>query len=231
MPDLIITGVPRSGTSLAAAILDRAPDALCLSEPGHHRELMRSARDAADFATRLGQEFGAVRRTILAGGAVLDRRHADGSAVTNYFADAEPGRRREPTGSWRSISRPGMSRNFTLGIKHNALYTAALPEIVRRGWFRVVAIVRDPVAVLTSWRTLDLPVSAGRLPAAERFWPEMAALTRSDVDLVEKQIRMVDLFCCRFARMGRRLGDRPLRDVRGRARAAVGLGRGSVASI
>jgi hypothetical protein len=26
MPDLIITGIPRSGTSLAAAIIDGAPD-------------------------------------------------------------------------------------------------------------------------------------------------------------------------------------------------------------
>jgi hypothetical protein len=57
----------------------------------------------------------------------------DGSAVTNYFAAAELGRRRQPTGSWRSISRPGLSRNFTLGIRHNALDTAALPEIARRG--------------------------------------------------------------------------------------------------
>jgi hypothetical protein len=199
MPDLIITGIPRSGTSLATAIIDRAPDAFCLSEPVHHLALMRAACDATDFVTRLGQEFSAVRNTILRGGAVLDWRHADGSAVTNHFADAELGRRREPMGSWGGISRPGLSRNFTLGVKHNALYTAALPEIVRRGRFRVVAIVRDPVAVLMSWRTLDVPVSAGRLPAAERFWPEMAILTRSDMDLVEKQIRIVDLFCCRFA--------------------------------
>jgi hypothetical protein len=199
MPDLIITGIPRSGTSLAAAIIDRGRDALCLSEPGHHGELMRAARNSTDFVTRLGQEFSAVRRTILAGGAVLDRRNADGSAVTNYFADSEPGRPREPAGDWRAVSRPGLSRDFTLGIKHNALYAAALPEIVQRRLFRVVAIIRDPVAVLTSWRSLNLPVSAGRLPAAERFWPEMAALTWSEMDLVEKQIRMIDLFCCRFA--------------------------------
>jgi hypothetical protein len=72
MPDLIITGIPRSGTSLAAAIIDRAPDALCLSELGHHRKLTRAARDATDFVTRLGQEFGPIRCTILACGAVPD---------------------------------------------------------------------------------------------------------------------------------------------------------------
>jgi hypothetical protein len=42
-----------------------------------------------------------------------------------------------------------LSPDFVLGVKHNALYTAVLPEIVGSGRrFRVVAIFRDPVAVL-----------------------------------------------------------------------------------
>jgi hypothetical protein len=47
------------------------------------------------------------------------------------------------------------------GGKHNALYGVVLPEIVHSGRFRVIVTVRDPVAVLMSWRTLDLPVSRG----------------------------------------------------------------------
>ena len=205
MPDLIITGVPRSGTTLAAAIIDQAPNCLCLSEPDGHVDLMREAVSPEDFVAKLCQEFDVVRRTILGGGSVLDRRRADGAPVTDYFSDPRPDGRREPAVTIRSISRPGLSPDFVLGVKHNALYAAVLPEIVRSGRFRVVAIVRDPVAVLMSWRTVDLPISHGRLPAGERFWPELAALGRADLDLTDKQIRICDLLLHRFAQLADRI--------------------------
>jgi hypothetical protein len=104
-----------------------------------------------------------------------------------------------------SIQRSGLSADFVLGVKHNALYSAVLPEIVQSGRFHVIVTVRDPVAVLMSWRTLDLPVSRGRLPAGERFWPALAALGRSDIDLTDKQIRICDLLLCRFGELAERI--------------------------
>jgi hypothetical protein len=205
VPDLILTGLPRSGTTLAAAIIDRAPDALCLSEPESHVELMTRAADAEDFVARLGQEFDTVRRTILAGGSVLDRRHADGAPVTNYFADPAADGRRETAFTIRGIARPGLSADFVLGVKHNALYAAVLPEIIRSERFRVVAMVRDPVALLMSWQSLDLPISRGRLPAGERFWPELAALGKAELDLIDKQARIADLLFSRFAQWSDRI--------------------------
>jgi len=205
MPDLIITGVPRSGTTLAAAMIDQAPNALCLSEPDKHVELMTSATDAEDFVIRLGRDFEAVRQTILSGGSVLDRRRADGAPVTNYFGDPGPDGRRETAFAIRATARPGLSPDFVLGVKHNALYSAVLPEIIRSARFRVIAIVRDPVGLLLSYRSLDLPISRGRLPAGERFWPELAALGQAELGLLEKQARIVDLLLCRFARFSDRI--------------------------
>jgi hypothetical protein len=205
MPDLIITGVPRSGTTLAAAIVDRSCDAFCLFEPDSHVKLMQTAKDVDDFVARLRREFDATRQALLAGKGVPDRRAGDGAPVTDYFADAMPGRRREPAFTIRDVSRPGLSPDFVLGAKHNALYAAVLPQIALTGRFRVVGLVRDPVAVLRSWQSLDLPISQGRLPAAERFWPEMAALTHSNMELHEKQIRIYDLLCRRFADLSRQI--------------------------
>ena len=205
MPDLIITGLPRSGTTLAAAVIDQAPDSLCLSEPDGHLDLMSRAASAEDFVTSLCEEFDAVRRTILGGGSVLDRRRADGAPITNYFSDPLPDGRREAVFATRGVSRSGLSADFVLGVKHNALYVAVLPEIVNSGQFRVIAIVRDPVAVLMSLRTLDLPISRGRLPAGERFWPALAALGRADLDLTDKQIRICDLLLHRFGLLADRI--------------------------
>jgi len=205
MPDLIITGVPRSGTTLAAAMIDQAPDALCLSEPDNHVELMTSATDAEDFVARLGREFDAIRRTVLSGGSVLDRRRADGAPVTNYFTDPGPDGRRETAFAIRAVARPGLPPDFVLGVKHNALYAAVLPEIIRSARFRIIAVVRDPVALLLSCRSLDLPISRGRLPAGERFWPELAALGQAEFGLLEKQARIVDLLFSRFAQFSDRI--------------------------
>ena len=205
MPDLIITGVPRSGTTLAAAIIDQTPNCLCLSEPDNHVDLMNGAASPEDFVSRLCREFETVRRTILSGGSVLDRRRADGAPVTDYFSDPLSDGRRELAVTTRGIHRSRLSPDFVLGVKHNALYTAVLPEIVQSGRFRVIAIIRDPVSVLMSWQMLDLPISRGRLPAGERFWPELAALGRADLDLTDKQIRICDLLLYRYGQLADRI--------------------------
>ena len=73
------------------------------------------------------------------------------------------------------------------------------------GRFRVIAIIRDPVALMMSWRSLDLPISRGRLPAGERFWLALAELTRADLDLTEKQLRICDLLLSRFEQLADRI--------------------------
>ena len=131
MPNLIITGVPRSGTTLAAAIIDQGPDALCLSEPENHVHLMSEAATAEEFVSHLSLDFDAIRRTVLAGGSVLDRRRPDGAPITDYFTSPLSNGRRETAFVIRGITRPALSPDFVLGVKHNALYSAVLPQIVQ----------------------------------------------------------------------------------------------------
>src|ERR1700739_4633624 len=150
MRDLIVTGIPRSGTSLAAAIIDQIPNAVCLSEPDHQVRLMEAAKTAKEFVADLGVDFDAIRRTLLVGGSVLDRRGEGGRPVTNYFEPRASHGHRGSAYSVLATSRSGISPDFLLGIKHNALYAAVLPEIARTARFRIVAIVRDPVSVILS---------------------------------------------------------------------------------
>lgn len=190
---------------MAAAIIDRAPGCLCLSEPETHLALMLEAPSAEDFVARIGQDFDAIRQSVLAGSSVLDRRSEDGAPITNYFADPGPDGKRETGYTIRAITRPGLPADFVLGIKHVALYAAVLPQIVQSGRYRVVALVRDPVSLLMSWQSLDLPISRGRLPAGERFWPELRSLGRAELELSEKQIRICDLLFGRFLRWANRI--------------------------
>ena len=202
--NLIVTGIPRSGTTLVTALIDALEDAVGISEPVWQSRWSRDSSSAERYCDRLRDDFRRVRRTLAGGGVVLDRRREDGSALTSYYrrlpGDAvEPDRRPVP------FSRPGLSRGFLLAMKHNAHYSCVLPALVRTGAFSVLAVVRHPVPTLLSWRSLSLPISRGRLPAAERFWPEISRARERSRDLLRVQVEIYDLFCGRYLSLRPRL--------------------------
>lgn len=198
MVNLIVTGIPRSGTTLAAAIIDSSPQAFCLSEPERHVRILNAARDSGEFVAGIVADFERIRNRLLGGEAVHDRRAPDGTAVTNYYDRSSVGQARTVTFALVNRGKPSLGPDFLLASKHNALYTAVLPELLRSRAFAAVALVRDPVNVVASWRSLQLPISGGRLPAGEKFWAELSELTRSEEDIFVKQLRIYDLFCRRY---------------------------------
>lgn len=203
MHDLIITGLPRSGTTLVAALVDAREGVCCLSEPQRHVDLAETATDAAAFAAAVGADFTALRRELADGATVMDRRGQDDAAVDNYFAEPDAGGVRHPR--FRSVPRrvAGVTDDTVLAVKHNGLYTGALPEFVAAGRPAVLAIVRDPADAITSWQSVDVPIRHARLPAAERFWPELAAVARrDDLPLLDRQILIADLVLARFRECG-----------------------------
>ncbi len=192
--DLILTGIPRGGTTLAASLIDGIPNTVCLNEPGWHNA--SSAPDAAGFAQFIREDFARLRARLLAGQSVPDRRAPDGSATTNYFR--VEGGRMENTFDVMPFSRAGLTPDFTLAIKHNGPYLAVLPQLIALKAFTITAIVRHPVEVIHSWRRLQLPVSEGRMPNAAPYWPELATLIATPMDLLAKQVRLYDLMCRRL---------------------------------
>jgi hypothetical protein len=203
--NVILTGIPRSGTTLVCALLDSLRDAVCLSEPDWQDEWPRITDDASAYAQRVRADFTRVRRQLLEGGEVADRRAEDGSAVTNYFPRAADGTRASAY-ALRPFVRPGLSADFLLGMKHNAHYTCALEQFIGHEDFTVIAIVRHPLAAIRSWRSAaHLPIGAGRLPAAERLWPEIAALASQTDDVLLRQAHIYRLFCERYLALGDRI--------------------------
>src|SRR5690606_21718614 len=153
MRDVIVTGIPRSGTTLAASLIDSLPDTVCLNEPGWHHA--RSAPTPEGFAQFIKKDFARLRRQLVEGEPVPDRRAGDGSATTNYYR--VEGGKMESSFEVLPFTRPGLSAEFTLAIKHNGPYLAVLPQLIALKAFIFIAIVRHPVEVLHSWRSLSLP--------------------------------------------------------------------------
>jgi len=191
MRNIILTGIPRAGTTLAASIIDAEKDSVCLNEPEWqhpHPEL-----DAGDFAQAIMEDFGDVRQKLLAKVPVPDRRAKDGSATTNYYGSGTENNFVE-----YPLVREGLSEHFTLAIKHNGPYLAVLPQLVALEEFEIRAIIRHPLPVLRSWRRLSLPISRGEMPNATAYWREMRELTVAKIDLLEKQARMFELMFLRI---------------------------------
>ncbi len=107
------------------------------------------------------QLFDGIRNRFLAGEPVLDRRRPNGRPLTNYFSPRSPSPRQYIGDALVPILRPGLSQDFLLGIKDNAAFTSMIPAILERPGFRVLAVVRDPVATLLSQQSVDLPIAQG----------------------------------------------------------------------
>lgn len=203
---VLVTGVPRSGTTLAASLVGSLANAVCLNEPWDlvERALAPAAR-AGDAVERLDAALRSLRAEILRTQDVENKVALSGGPVTNYVARDARGR---VSGlGFREVRAPVRvdGADFLLAVKHNAPFLALLPRIARDARFAVIGMVRDPVYTLLSWDALavpdlpmQFPMARGRLPSAERFWPEVAAVGRSDAPVLERQARLLELLCARL---------------------------------
>ncbi len=199
LPDaknLILTGIPRSGTTLLSAIVDSLDDSFCLSEPDWQFSLGRRAPDRESYVAEILSDFDKVRRRLLAGNSIQDRRLPNGEAVTNYF-ERRFGEIREAF-QYVEVTRPGLTPDFLLGMKHNAPYLCVLPDLAAQREIPILAILRNPVKTVQSWRSLNIPISQGKLPAGERFWPELVDIQTQHHTLLHQQVAIYSLICDRF---------------------------------
>jgi hypothetical protein len=84
-------------------------------------------------------------------------------------------------------------------VKQNALFTVLMPELSAR--FSMICIVRNPVDVLLSWLTVDLPVNRGHIPAGERFDLRLRDSLGGE-DCLSRQLIIYQWFITRFLSSG-----------------------------
>jgi hypothetical protein len=92
MERVLVTGIPRSGTTLVTAMINDLDRSLCLSEPSRHVEWLETSSSRREYADRVIEDFDSVHAEIKRNGKVFDRRSAKGTSLTNYF---EPGAQRQ----------------------------------------------------------------------------------------------------------------------------------------
>lgn len=192
----LLSGVPRSGTSLCCRLAGALPDTVALSEP-IRRKAFGGMETPPGACARIGDFVEEARAGILAerrAPSVQVEGRLDDNRTASRHTDAGL---RKLRGAWGEIAidKP-LSARFTLLVKHNALFAALLPGLNRS--FPCLALVRNPLSVLASWQTVDLPVHRGRIPAGEELDGELHRALEEEPDALARQIIVLDWFFGRF---------------------------------
>jgi hypothetical protein len=197
--NVLLTGIPRSGTTLACELLNRLPDTVALDEPMGGRELDRLSRsdangppDPASVCDEIGHFLEQMRESITMRKVAISK-HVEGRVSGGKLGD-------EMVGSLRTdLERRGeiqigkeLSRDFLLVIKHPGVFTALLETLVRR--FQVYAIVRNPLAILASWQTIPFTMRDGRHPITERIDRDLATSLDEAHDPVDRQLTLLSWY-------------------------------------
>ena len=184
--NIILTGIPRSGTTLSCYLLSQTPDCVALNEP------MRTAqyKTYQSALQAIPGYFKTTRDSILNRGVAVARA-SKGKMTDNHFS-TEKGVRKKMVRKQEIEINKELSPNFNLAIKHNALFSILLHDLAKD--FPVFAFVRNPLAVLGSWNSLDLPVSNGKVRATKFLLPDFDRALSKIPDLYDKQLFILNWY-------------------------------------
>jgi hypothetical protein len=193
-PTTLITGLPRAGTTLLCALLNDVPDTVALVEPirfdpdgDHPRALAKIDNFARETRLKLLTE--AEASSLQMSGLIPD----------NLVLPPEKTSGLRPLVAERGIveiHKP-LSTDFHLFIKHHGEFTVLAEALAAR--YKLVSVVRHPLAALASWQTVDLPINRGHLRSAECFDSELSARLYAEPECLARQVMLMAFLFAHFA--------------------------------
>ena len=190
--NVILTGVPRSGTTLTCHLLNKLSNTVALHEPMKVDVFPRLGNGDAicDTIDRFCKQ---TRRSIIIRKTAITR-HIDGVVPDNPCGDqfSNSGLRALLVSKGKISIKKELTPDFVLVIKHPAAFTAILESLIKH--FPCYAVIRNPLSVLASWNSVEMAVANGHSHIAERLDVQLAqALERID-EKIERQIYLLSWF-------------------------------------
>jgi hypothetical protein len=184
--NILLTGVPRSGTTLTCFLLTEIPNSVGLNEPVRIGRL--GSRE--NIIAGIEKFFNRNRHTLLYEGVALARATEKGITDNNFSKDQ--GDRKTLVQKQKVKIDKELQPDFYLTVKHNSSFTILMDELRKR--YPFYAQIRNPIPVLGSWNSLDIPVSRGEIRASEWMYPEFHQKLQSIPDLYERQLFILDWY-------------------------------------
>ena len=193
--DIIITGIPRSGTTLTCHLLNKLPEVVALYEPMHPPKFFGATFD--EIIKEIRRFFKAQRDSLLNNGTAISKS-ASGAVPDNPVGkfDERTGEREVIiNGRTIFVTKP-LSDKFKLAIKHPSMFTALIGAINHH--FSCFAIIRNPLSVLLSWNSVPYSQSTGHAPAAEAFDVHLEYSLKKEKNLYVRQLILLDWFFSKY---------------------------------
>jgi hypothetical protein len=185
--DILLTGIPRSGTTLACSLLCNFSQTIALNEPLDGSQF----ENPVDAVENIKKNFQNFRTTLLSVGTALARTK-DGKITDNAYSQNSERRERIVERSKITFKNP-LKDDFTLIMKQCAEFTLLLPELANS--FMVYAMIRNPLAVMSSWVSVNIPVSRGKVAKSAKLNPDFHnALNDQGENLLKRQLYILSWY-------------------------------------
>jgi len=197
--DIILTGIARSGTTLTCFLLNKLPQAVALHEPMDPSQLIGLVQPG-EYLARIAEFFCSQRATLIAAGTAVSKA-CDGRVPENPFGTAvgEKGLRSSLVANQEVQFGKPLQPGFRLVVKHPNVFTATLGALLTR--YPCFAVIRNPLAVLLSWQTVQAPVNDGRLPFGEAFDADLKSTLAAEPERVARQLILLRWYFSRYRRL------------------------------
>jgi hypothetical protein len=193
---------------MTCELLNLLPDTVALDEPMDVPSLTGRSRrvegdeggppDPAPICEDIDRFLARMRESIELHGTALSKQVKGRVSGGKYEAESADGKPRASLATLGEIRvEKELSPRFLLLIKHTGAFTALLEALAGR--FRVYATIRNPLAILASWQTVDFPGRDGHHPPAEEIDPALRAALQATDDRLDRQITLIGWF---FERIG-----------------------------
>ena len=190
--NIVLTGLPRAGTTLTCHLLNKLPNTVALHEPIEFREILKF-KTHQDICFYIAEQFERMRDSILIDKTAISRQIQGRIPDNNFGDDKNPdsGLRTNLVSIGTVDINKQLEPNFLLVIKEPGIFTAILKNLVEQ--FPTFAIIRNPLAVLASWNTVPFHVTKGRTPVA-RLDSALAQGLAQIKDRIDRQIYILSWF-------------------------------------
>jgi len=192
--NIVLAAIPRSGSTLSCHLLNQYDNCLAMIEP-LDMAAFSALCDSTERIAFLADFFKQTRNQIRTSGKVPMMTLANGA--TNTFASSGlQGRSSSITGTRWEKPEQLISDDFTLIIKHPNAFSALIGEL--KSAFFCYALVRNPLAIIASWNTLDHPLRDGHAPMAEVFNTHLQLSLEETDSSMKRQLLLLDWYFRRF---------------------------------
>jgi len=193
--NIILAGVARSGSTLTCYLLNKTTDTVALHEPINPAQVpIESDKQTISF---ISDFFNNQRKQILSDGSATSKS-SKGSVPDNPLGGVNKitGKRIKNLDGNRITINKELTSDFLLVIKQPGLFTGRLELLTK--YFPCFATIRNPLGVLRSWNTVDMPVSNGHAPAAEQCDPILKGTLANEADVSNRQLILLSWYFEQF---------------------------------